>query len=121
MNQVMSITRLHRSARMSQVVIHGNTAYLAGQVPDDCSGSVEDQTQQVLRKVDLLLSEIGISKSSVLSAQIWLADIADFQGMNTVWDAWVDPENPPARATCQARLARPQGKVEIIITAAVGA
>ncbi|MXQ10475.1 RidA family protein [Microvirga makkahensis] len=114
----MSITRLHRSARMSQVVVHGGTAYLAGQVPDDCSGDIGDQTQQVLRKIDLLLAEIGISKSAVLSAQIWLADISDFQGMNTVWDAWVDQENPPARATCQAGLVRPQGKIEILITAA---
>lgn len=117
----MNITRLHRSDRMSQVVIHGGTAYLAGQVPDDCSGNIEDQTRQVLRKIDLLLTEVGISKSSVLFAQIWLADISDFHGMNAVWDAWVDRENPPARATCQAALARPQGKIEILMTAAIDA
>lgn len=116
----MNITRLHPSARMSQIVIHGNTAYLAGQVPDDCSGSIEDQTHQVLTKIDRLLAEIGSSKSSVLSAQIWLADISDFQAMNSVWDAWVDQGNPPVRATCEARLARPQGKIEILIIAAMG-
>lgn len=78
------------------------------------------QTRDILANVDRLLAEAGSSKSRILQAVIWLASMDDFAEMNAVWDAWVDPANTPARATGESRLATPDFKVEIIITAAVG-
>lgn len=111
------ITRLHSDDRMSQAVIHGDTIWLAGQVGEP-GEDVVAQTRTALAEIDSLLSEAGSSKAKILSATIWLADIADFEAMNSVWDAWVDPANPPARATGEARLAAPEYRVEIIIVAA---
>ena len=113
----MSITRIDPGPRMSDAVIHGNTIYLAGQIgtPD---ASVTQQTQEVLAAIDALLARCGSGKSKILSATIWLADISTFAEMNAVWDAWVDKDNPPARATSEGKLAAPGYKVEIIVVAA---
>lgn len=113
----MTITRLHSGPRMSQAVIHGDTVYLAGQVGAP-GKSVTEQTQTILGQIDALLAETGSAKSKVLSATIWLADMADFGEMNAVWDAWVGGQDAPARATGEAKLATPDYKVEIIIVAA---
>ena len=115
----MTIRRIEPGPRMSQAVVHGNTAYLAGQVgaPGE---SVTAQTRAVLAQIDRLLAEAGSDKSRILSATIWLADIADFAAMNSVWNNWVDPANPPARATGESRLAAPEYRVEIIVVAACG-
>ena len=113
----MTITRLHAGARMSQAVIHGDTIYLAGQVGSP-GASVADQTRQILAQIESLLAEAGGAKSSILSATIWLADMADFGEMNSVWDAWVGGQDAPARATGEAKLATPDYKVEIIVVAA---
>lgn len=104
---------------MSQAVIHGDTVYLAGQVGAP-GKSVTEQTQVVLAQIDALLAETGSAKSRVLSATIWLADMADFAEMNAVWDAWIGGQDAPARATGEAKLATPDYKVEIIIVAARG-
>jgi len=104
---------------MSSVVIHNGVAYLSGQVPTDASADVEGQTTQVLGVIDRLLAEAGSDKSRILSAQIFLANIAEFEGMNRAWDAWVPEGKTPARATLEARLAHPNFKVEIMVTAAV--
>jgi enamine deaminase RidA (YjgF/YER057c/UK114 family) len=112
------IERFSVGPRMSQVVVHNDTIYIAGQVADDPVPSVAGQTQQILAKIDNLLKEAGSAKSNILSANIWLADIARFNEMNEVWDAWVSPGNTPARATVQANLARPQNLVEIMVVAA---
>ena len=114
----MSIRRIEAGPRMSQAVIHGNTVYLAGQVGTP-GKSVAEQTKDVLASIDRLLKEAGSDKSKILQAIIWLADMADFAEMNSVWDKWVDGPNAPARATGEAKLATPEYKVEIIITAAV--
>jgi enamine deaminase RidA (YjgF/YER057c/UK114 family) len=53
-------------------------------------------------------------------AQIFIADLADFAGMNAAWDAWVAPGRAPCRATVEAKLAKPEWRVEIVVTAAVG-
>ena len=113
----MTITRLHSGPRMSQAVIHGDTVYLAGQVGAP-GKSVTEQTQAILAQIDALLAETGSAKSKVLSATIWLADMADFAEMNAVWDVWVGGQDAPARATGEAKLATPDYKVEIIIVAA---
>ena len=115
----MTIRRIEPGARMSQAVVHGGIAYLAGQVGAPGAG-VAEQTRAVLDQIDRLLAEAGSDKSRLLTATIWLADIADFAEMNAVWDKWVDPANPPARATGESKLAAPEYKVEIIVVAACG-
>lgn len=109
---------MESSQRMSQIVVHGNTVYLAGQV---ASGeSVADQSAGILQKVDELLARAGSDKSKVLSTTIWLCSMDDFAEMNAVWDAWIDPANPPARACVESpRLATPEFRVEMMVTAAI--
>lgn len=114
----MSINRFHTNQRMSQMVVHGDTVYLAGQVAKDSTANITVQTQQVLDKVDALLAEAGSDKSKILSAQIWVANIGHFAQMNEVWDAWVAEGNAPARACIEARLATPDLLVEVGIVAA---
>jgi len=114
----MSITRKHSNQRMSQIVIHGETVYLAGQVADDPGADIGEQTRQVLQKIDALLAEAGADNSKILSAQIWLASIEHFAQMNEIWDAWVPQGHAPARACIEARLASPELLVEIGIVAA---
>ena len=114
----MSITRHHGNQRMSQIVIHGDTIYLAGQVAADASADITVQTQQVLQKVDALLAEAGSDNSKILSAQIWIASMGHFAAMNAVWDAWVPDGHAPARACIEARLASPDLLVEVGIIAA---
>lgn len=113
------IQRYDTGPRMSEMVVHQGTAYLAGQVADDASADIRGQTRQVLDAIDALLARAGSDKGRILRAQIFLADLADFAAMNEVWEAWVVPGHTPARATVQAALARPQWKIEIMVTAAV--
>jgi len=94
----MTIKRFDVGPRMSQGVAHGNTVYLAGQVADDPVPSVGEQTRQILARIDRLLKDAGTDKTKLLSANIWLTDIARFGEMNAIWDAWVSPGNTPARA-----------------------
>lgn len=115
----MTIKRLQIGPRMSQAVIYNGMVFLAGQVADDAKQDVSGQTKQVLAAIDALLADAGTDKTRVLSASIFLADMADFAGMNAVWDSWVSPGHTPARATVEAPLARPGWKVEIVVTAAL--
>ena len=115
----MSIERLQKGPRMSQAVKHGGTIYLAGQVALGAKGgSAADQTRNILDRIDALLAEAGSNKSKLLSATIWLADIALFNEMNQVWDGWIDAENPPTRACVESKLAAPDFTVEIAVIAA---
>jgi enamine deaminase RidA (YjgF/YER057c/UK114 family) len=115
----MSIKRFEVGSRMSQGVVHGNPVYLAGQVAKNAPGEpVAAQTEDILATIDSLLVQAGTDKSKLLSANIWLTDIATFDEMNAVWDAWVAPGNPPARACVEANLASPRYTVEIMVTAA---
>jgi len=115
----MSIERLQKGPRMSQAVKHGGTIYLAGQVALDAKGgSAADQTRNILDRIDALLAEAGSNKSKLLSATIWLADIALFNEMNQVWDGWIDADNPPTRACVESKLAAPDFTVEIAVIAA---
>ncbi|NIZ63428.1 hypothetical protein DL239_20910 [Sedimentitalea sp. CY04] len=111
------IKRTHVGARMSQIVTHGDTIYLAGQV-GTAGDSVADQTRSCLEKVDALLAEAGSDKTRILQSTIWLADMADFAEMNAVWDNWVPEGHTPARACGEAKLARPDFKVEFLVVAA---
>jgi len=115
----VTIQRFETGPRMSQAVVHGDTVYLAGQVAQKAAGkSVTDQTRDILETIDKLLAGAGSDKSKLLSAQIFLTDIATFNEMNKVWEAWVSPGNTPARATVEAKLAAPQYTVEIMVVAA---
>jgi enamine deaminase RidA (YjgF/YER057c/UK114 family) len=114
----MKIERHDVGPRMSKCVVHGDTVYLAGIVADNPKGkSVTEQTKDIVRQIDGFLAKVGTDKSKLLSANIWITDMADFGEMNAVWDAWVSPGNTPARATVEAKLATPDYKVEIMVVA----
>ncbi|MEP7070182.1 MAG: RidA family protein [Usitatibacter sp.] len=115
----MSIQRLNVGKRLSEAVIHGDTIYLSGEVPDDTSKDITGQTAEVLAKIEKLLKQAGSDKTKILSAQIFLPDMNDFAGMNVAWEKWVVPGQTPARATIEARLANPAYKVEIMCIAAL--
>lgn len=114
----MSIERLHVGPRLSQVVIHGNTVYTAGIVADDPNADVGGQTGQILDKIDKFLKEAGTDKTQIMTATIWLSEIAHYDAMNAVWDMWVPKGQAPARACVESRLAKPEFKVEIRVVAA---
>ena len=104
---------------MSQAVKHGGIVYLAGQVADDFSAPLHEQMRQVLAKIDGLLAAAGTNKSRLLTVQVFLTHIADFNAMNEVYDRWIDPANPPTRACTEARLAHPDLRFELIAVAAL--
>jgi enamine deaminase RidA (YjgF/YER057c/UK114 family) len=113
----VSIRRIESGARMSQAVVANGFVFLAGQVAPDPSGSVVSQTRQVLGEIDRLLEAVGSSKERIVSATVYLADINTFDEMNHAWDAWVPADAKPARATIEAKLAAPEYRVEIQVTA----
>lgn len=114
----MSIQRHEPSKILSQAVVHGDTVYLAGIVPDDLSKGVKAQTEEVLKKIDALLAKCGTNKSKILTATIWVTDIRNRAEMNEAWTAWADVQNLPARACVEAKLADPRCLVEIMVVAA---
>ena len=115
----MAIERHDVNPRMSKAVVHGNTVYLSGIVANEPKGkSVTEQTKDILAQIDGFLAKAGTDKSKLLTANIWITDMANFAEMNAVWDAWVSPGNTPARATVEAKLATPDYKVEIMVVAA---
>ncbi|WP_024621318.1 RidA family protein [Metaclostridioides mangenotii] len=113
----MEIKRYEGTGRMSRAVVHNNTVYLCGQT--HAEGDVKEQTTEVLKKVEDLLNKYGSDKNHILSANIYLRDMKDFADMNSVWDAWIEDGNEPARACVEARMARESLLVEITIVAAV--
>lgn len=113
------IKRFHVGKRLSDTAVYNGVVYLAGQVPDDGNLDMEGQTRQVLATIDRLLAEAGTDKTRILMAQIFISNMAEFAGMNKAWDAWVAEGNAPPRATVEARLANPDFKVEIVVTAAL--
>ncbi|MDH4984194.1 RidA family protein [Aminobacter anthyllidis] len=106
-------------SRMSQAVVYGGMVHIAGQVANDRKAGIESQTRDVLAKIDQLLAEAGTSKSRLVAVNVFLPQIGDFEAMNSIYDAWVDPERLPARACVEARLADPDLRIEITAVAAV--
>ncbi|MFL6671904.1 MAG: RidA family protein [Massilia sp.] len=115
----MEIKRLHVGDRLSEIAIHNETVYLAGQIADDTTQDIEGQTREVLGHIDRLLNEAGSDKTCILMCQIFISDMANFAGMNVVWDEWVPAGHTPPRATVEAKLANPACLVEVCITAAL--
>jgi enamine deaminase RidA (YjgF/YER057c/UK114 family) len=113
------VQRFDVGTRLSEMAVHNGVCYLAGQVAADASQDIAGQTRQVLAAVDALLARAGTDKSRLLMCQIFIADMAEFSAMNAVWDAWVSPGHAPPRATVQAALAKPEWRVEIVVTAAL--
>ena len=116
----MAIKRINVGPILSSGVVHGNTVYLAGLTADDTKLDVKGQTEQILAKIDKFLKEAGTDKTKILSANIWLTDIATWSQMNEAWTAWIPAGQTPARATVEAKLANPALKVEIMVQAAIG-
>ena len=115
----MTIQCFDVGARLSEMAVHHGVCYLAGQIPEDASQDIRGQTRQVLAAIDALLARAGSDKSRLLMCQIFLTDAADFAAMNEVWEAWLPAGQAPPRATVLAQLAKPQWKVEMVVTAAV--
>ncbi len=112
------IQRIQPGKRYSEAVIANGLVFLSGMVPDNLDDDATAQTSNVLAQIDALLSEVGLDKSRIVESTIYLADMADYNAMNTAWDLWVAEGQAPARATVEARLANPLWKVEIKVTAA---
>ena len=112
------IQRYHIGKRLSEMVVHNGTVYLAGQVAADGTQDITGQAKQVLAQIDSLLAEVGSDKTKILSATIFLPSMADFPALNAVWETWVPAGHCPARATVEATLAAPEYKVEIQVIAA---
>ncbi len=115
----MSIQRLHVAKRYSEVVIHNGTIYLAGQLADAFDGDIREQTRQTLANIDKMLAEAGSDKSRILSLTIFLKDMADYDGLNAEYDAWVADGHAPARACVEAKMYKPEVLVEMCVVAAV--
>ena len=113
------IQRIEPGSRLAAAVVHGGIVYVSGQVPVTRHAPVRQQTEEILAKIDGLLAQAGSSRSHLLNASIWLADIVTFDAMNEAWDAWVPAGCAPARATVEARIADPAWRVEIAVVAAV--
>ena len=113
------IQRFDVGTRLSEMAVYNGVAYLAGQVPNDASQDMAGQTAQVLAQIDALLARAGTDKRKILMCQIFIKDLAEFPALNAVWEAWVPAGDAPPRATVQASLAKPEWKVEMVVTAAV--
>lgn len=118
MTDLTRVTRLHVGPRLSEVAIFEGTVYLAGQIAEAPHADAFGQMQEVLGHVDRLLAEAGSDKRHILSATVYLADIEHYADMNRAWDGWVEPGSTPPRATVEARLARPEFLVEMVVVAA---
>jgi len=114
----MDMKRLHIGKTLSEAAIHNGTVYLAGQIAEDVTQNIEGQTREILGHIARLLAEAGSDKTRILMCQIFLADVKDFPGMNAVWNEWVVPSHAPPRATVEAKLAKPEWLVEMVVTAA---
>lgn len=117
--ETMEIKRLHVGKRLSEVAIHNETVYLAGQIAEDTAHGIDGQMREVLGHVDRLLGEAGSDKSCILSCNIFISDMDNFPGMNDVWDEWVAQGHTPPRATVEAKLANPACLVEVCVIAAL--
>jgi enamine deaminase RidA (YjgF/YER057c/UK114 family) len=116
---MMDIKRFHVGKTLSEMAIYNGTIYLAGQIADDTSQDIQGQTREILGHIDRLLAEAGSDKTRILMCQIFISDFKNFPGMNEVWNDWVPEGHAPPRATVEAKLAKPEWLLEIVVTAAL--
>lgn len=113
----MSIQKFDSDETLSEIAIYNGVVYLAGQVPDDDSLDIVYQSKQVFANIDKALAKAGTDKSKLLTAQVFIKNLDDFDGFNTAWQDWVADITPPTRATVQANLVNPNWLIEIMVTA----
>ncbi len=113
------VQRFDVGTRLSEMAVHHGVCYLAGQVAADGTQDITGQARQVLAAIDALLARAGSDKSKILMCQIFIKDLADFAALNAVWEAWLPAGHAPPRATVQAELAKPEWRVEMVVTAAL--
>ena len=112
------IVRRSENQRMSLAVEAGGFVFLAGLTAVETrGGSVTEQAKEILKRIDDHLADAGTSKKNLVTAQVWLTDIATFDEFNRVWDAWVADAGKPVRACVEARLADAALTVEVMVTA----
>lgn len=112
------IKRTGVTLRWSTAAVHNGIVYIGGHTPEQTRGrSIAEQTVEVLELLDQTLAETGSSKEAILGATIYVSDLSKAAEMNEVWDRWVAPGHPAARACVQAGLGAGID-VEIIATAA---
>lgn len=115
----MAIQHLHTQARFSEATIHNGVVYLAGQLANDFSGDIQQQTTETLQMIDRFLADAGSDKSCILSATIYLKNIEqDYQAMNLIWDNWLKDVKAPPRTCVETKLYHPEVLVEITVIAA---
>ncbi|UNU74247.1 RidA family protein [Moraxella nasovis] len=114
-----NITKLDSNDSLSEIAIHQGVVYLAGQVPNDDSLDIKGQSREVFANIDEALAKAGTDKSKLLSAQVFITDLANFDAFNAEWNAWVQGITPPARATIEAKLVNPKWLIEIMVIAAI--
>jgi enamine deaminase RidA (YjgF/YER057c/UK114 family) len=116
---MMEIKRFHVGKTLSEMAVYNGVIYLAGQIAEDTAQDIKGQTREVLGHIDRLLAEAGSDKTRILMCQIFISDFKNFEGMNEVWNAWVPDGHSPPRATVEAKLAKPEWLLEVVVTAAV--
>lgn len=114
-----NITKLDSNDTLSEIAIHNGVVYLAGQVPNDDSLDIKGQSREVFANIDAALAKAGSDKSKILSAQVFITDLANFDAFNSEWNQWVKDITPPARATVEAKLVNPNWLIEIMVVAAI--
>ncbi|MBI3939075.1 MAG: RidA family protein [Betaproteobacteria bacterium] len=112
------IVRHNPGPSLCRIVEYNGVVHIAGTTADNKSAGCREQTAEVLKKIDSSLAAAGTDKSRILSSNVWVADIREKDQMDAAWRAWVDPDNKPVRACVEARLATPDTRVEIMVTAA---
>lgn len=103
---------------LSEVSVFNGVVYLAGQVPNDDTLDIAGQSQEVFDNIDKQLAQAGTDKSRLLSAQVFLKNLEDFDEFNEMWIEWLKDVIPPTRATVQAQLVNPNWLIEVVVTAA---
>jgi len=114
----MSIEHLDSGDILAQAVVHGDTVYLCGLTPSDRDLDITGQTEEVLAKINARLAKCGSDKSKILSATIYVTDLANKPALHEVWKFWLGDFNRPARAFVGSIELEPGVLVEIMVTAA---
>lgn len=100
----------------SRAVTHDNLVFTVGVTPDN-EPDIYRQTKSALKRIDDSLAQCGSDKSRILTATVYITDMALKKEMDRAWSEWVDMKNPPQRA-CLGVMLEPPHLVEIVVIAA---